>query len=28
MAAGAFTASLMLTAGGILWVLSHAQFTF
>jgi hypothetical protein len=28
MAAGAFMASLMLTAAGFLWLLGHAQFTF
>jgi hypothetical protein len=28
MAAGAFMASLMLTVGGFLWLLGHAQFTF
>ena len=28
MAAGAFLASVALTAGGTLWLLSHLQFTF
>jgi hypothetical protein len=28
MAAGAFTASLVLTVGGFLWILGHARLTF
>jgi hypothetical protein len=28
MVGGAFLASLMLTTGGFLWMIGHAQFTF